>query len=1324
MKRVYILLTFCMLTIFYCKSEQIRFYGKGELSCNLITDICQDQDGFVWIGTANGLNKFDGWTFTQYFYKNNDETSLRSNYVYALYTDRDGTLWIGNNKGLQCYLPHEEAFQPVTFPDNMQPSVEDIIELNTGDIWIATSGRGVFAIDKQTMKATSLDDVNNACESLFLSIIYEDSNQSIWIPFSNNKVLRIIPGEKKSFLIHDTPGIVESFAEDNEGNLYLSSSFGISKWNPVNQSFIPLKDLSAQLQKPKILYSHKGHLYVGSYGQGIYSFNSESLEIKPVNGIVNHEVNLEKIKIASFIEDRAGNLWVGCFRKGLLMIPNESAIFNFWDFSAMEYQSGNCISSVYRDRDGIIWAGAENGEIMKLNNEGRVITSYTLSNPISSILEDSEHTCWIGTNYGGLAQFDRKNGSVRHLPDFEGEYIKSMLEDKQGNVYFSVFGKGLMVYNLRTHQWRPITNSANNNSIILKNNWVNIMMNDSGGKVWFGHYKGIDCYDPEKDEFLEIKSDSVLYTTICYSLLEGEQNTVWIGTNNGLYKYQCDTGQLEHYSTDDGLPDNVICGLAKDSSGNVWCSTYRGLCKISVRDGLIHPYSSGNGLFDKEYSRGVYFQYNKDIYFGGVYGITHFLPDSIHRQETVKEPVLTRLYLNNQAVSSNTLSAGRPICDTLLTKASSILFSYKDNTFSLEFSTMDYNEPENIHYEYRMIGINSEWSQTLAGTNSITYNRLPPGKYTLDVRTRENGIYSPLKTISITIVPPWYLSPVAKGCYIFILLFLIGLFMYFMRRRIERLRREEINEEKLKFFINISHEIRSPITLIISPLSMLLKRNYDDVTMKALNTMNRNANRIVNLLNQLLDIRKIDKGLMKLTYSKTDLVDFIQETIKGFEYQADKWKISLTFEHNIDSPMAWIDHNNFDKVLINLIGNAFKFTPEDGSIIISLSTGEDTTQKGPLCNYIEICVKDSGIGLDEKKLDKIFERFYQLTTTASSGSGIGLHLCKTLVELHHGQITAANRNDRQGSCFTIRIPQGHAHLKQDEITEQNLSLRQIIEQTSYVEEKNTLKTSHQRNNTKNKILVIDDSEDICLYLEQELKPYYHVFTCNNGAEGLQTTLEIIPDLIISDIIMPEMDGFTLLKRIKKNNNISHIPVILLTSQTEYDYRMKGWDKGADAILTKPFNIEELLLISTNLIAGRLRLKGKFTGIQDQKEKVNPVELKSAEEQLMERMMLIINNNIDSPQLNVELLAKEIGISRVHLHRKLKEITGISTSEFIRNIRLKQAADLLKSKKTNISQVAYAVGYSTPSLFSAAFRKYYGVSPTEYAEAQTPEVNHP
>ena len=1313
MKLRLLLINILIISATYCNAEQIRFYGNGELSCNFITEISQSGDGFIWIGTANGLNKFDGWTFSSYFYKSDDDKSLLSDYIYSLYTDKEGTLWVGTNKGLQRYLPYEDAFQSVSFPYNHQPSVESIIELHTGEIWIATSGRGVYSVDKETMYATSLDEVNKACGNLFLSDIYEDSNHTIWITLPHNKVLRVLTDNQSSFRVFDVPDVVLSYTESNDGQLYISSYRNISKWDDASNSFVAVKNLPDEFLKSIILYSRKGAFYIGTYGHGLRYIESDFSEMHHISGIVNRSVNLENIKVEAMIEDKDGNIWVGCFRKGLLMIPNESSLFNFWDFSEMEYKSSSCISSLYRG-DNMIWAGAENGEIMNIDESGNVVNSYTsLSKPVSSLFEDSEGTFWAGTYYGGLFRFNKHNGNKTPVSGFESEYVKSITEDNDRNVYFSVFGKGLMLYDMDLRSWTSL--SGNNDNTPLKNNWINITICDHQGRVWIGHYNGIDCYDTKTGRFSNIEGDSVLYNTICYSLLEGENGVIWIGTNNGLYAYNTVMKQFSHYSTEDGLPNNVICGLAKDSAGNIWCSTYRGLCKINVHDRVIYPYSSGNGLFDKEYTRGVYFQHkNKDVYFGGVYGITHFIPDSIRVPEYDKKPVLTNLYLNNNIVSPNTISAGKPICDTILTEASSLNLSYHDNTFTLEFSMMDYNEPENIHYEYRMSGVNNEWLQTMPGYNRITYNRLLPGKYTLEVRALENGIYSSVKTLFIVIVPPWYQSTVAKVCYALAVLLLIGIIIRGLNRRSLKRREEEIVEAKLQFFTNISHELRSPITLIMSPLSMLMKKEHDESTTKALSTMNRSANRIAGLLNQLLDIRRIDKGLMKLTYSKTDIIIFVKDIMKGFEYQADKWNIRLDIEHAPEVDTVWIDQSNFDKVLSNLLSNAFKFTPEGGNITITISVGEDKSLRTPLCNYLELCVKDTGLGLDDKNLDRIFERFYQLPTVVSSGSGIGLNLCKTLVELHHGTITAANRKDVRGSVFTVRIPLGCEHLNPEEIANPYTLLHKEPERNAYFEEK-PIPKQKAKSTSKSKVLVIDDDENICLYLEQELNPHFSVVACNNGSEGLRMALEILPDLIISDVMMPEMDGFALLKSIKKNSNISHIPVILLTSRAEYDYRIKGWNKGADAILAKPFNIEELLLLCTNMISGRYHLQKKYSGVQDQNEKVKPIGLKSDEERLMERLMNIINSNMSNSQLSVELLAREAGISRVQLHRRLKEILGISTSEFIRNIRLTQAAKLLKSKKITISQVAYAVGYSSPSLFSAAFKKFYGLSPTEYIE---------
>lgn len=1303
MKNLLTWILLLLLPVLHASAKQTRFYGNGQLSCNLITTLCQDGNEFIWIGTANGLNKFDGWTFTSYFNNDNDSTSLLSNYIICSFKDSNNDLWIGSNKGLQCYLPYEDSFRTVQFPGGEHPTVETIIELHTGEIWVATAGWGLFSIDKKQMQAISLTEINEFCGTLAFDPIYQDRSNSIWITMPNRRVLRIVSGPEPIYQVFETPdGTIDGFAEDAEGRLLASTYSQIAQWEPVSRTFIPLKNTIGNLLSPIMLPTHKGTIYVGTNGQGLGYINTDRMETTPVDDLISREINLGKIKVASLLEDNKGNIWVGCFRGGVLMIPNEEPLFHFWDFSSMKYES-EFISCIYKGKDGRIWAGAENRLLMELQENGQVKAAWPQRGRLSSMLEDSDGTFWTGSHYSGIGKFNKATGQAEHLPQHAWKYIKCITEGKDRKVYFSTFGEGITVYDLATGSWRDINGTTPlNNDIRLKNMWVNTIICDSKGRMWMGHYSGISCYDPESDLFHSLACDSVLHKTICYTLLEDKRENIWIGTSHGLFRYSPDAGSLVHYATNESLPDNVICGLAEDADGNIWCSTFKGIRKISPADGKILSFLSGSGLYDKEYTRGVHFQdEDGDIYFGGAFGITRFSPEEVVASDITQTPVLTELYLNNIPVSVNTQSE--------------LILSHEDNTFSLGFSMMDFRDPGNIRYEYRLQDTDNIWTYLPSGSNRITYNRLSPGKYTIDVRANENGVYSPVKSLTVVITPPWYASWVAKICYFLLLIGSIVLVSYWQYRRLQKKRLEEINEEKMKFFINISHEIRSPLTLIISPLSMLIKREYDEVTTKALHSMYRNANRIVTLINQLLDIRRIDKGLMKIIYSKTNLVTFIEELIQIFDYQANKRLINLSFEHDMESLPVWIDRNNFDKVLVNLIGNAFKFTEDRGSITLSLTAGEDKKMEGPLNSYAEIRVTDSGSGLDEKTADRIFERFYQDKTNPLAGSGIGLHLCKTLIELHHGEITAANREDGKGSCFTIRIPLGNSHLNPEELLAEDSAPRFVLNQNLTTEMLVRQKKQSVKSKTRNKVLVIDDSEELLHYLDEELNVLYKVITCNNAIDGLRVALEEKPDLIISDVVMPEMDGFALLKKVKTNGNISHIPVILLTSKTEYDNRIKGWDKGADAILTKPFNMEELVLICSNLIASRLRLKGKFTGIQDQEDKAKPIEIKSNDEQFMERLMLVINKNMDNPEFNVESLAREVGISRVQLHRKLKDIAGIPSSEFLRNIRLKHAAELLKSRKINVSQVGYEIGYANPALFSIAFKKYYGVSPTEYVE---------
>lgn len=546
------------------------------------------------------------------------------------------------------------------------------------------------------------------------------------------------------------------------------------------------------------------------------------------------------------------------------------------------------------------------------------------------------------------------------------------------------------------------------------------------------------------------------------------------------------------------------------------------------------------------------------------------------------------------------------------------------------------------------------------------------------------------------------------------------------RELMEREHAEQLNEAKLQFFINISHEIRTPMTLIINPLEKLIADRKDAELHKTYLMIYRNAQRILRLINQLMDIRKLDKGQIFLKFRETDIVGFINDVMTTFDYLARKKKIRFTFEHDMPELKVWIDLNNFDKILMNILSNAFKYTPEEGEVQVALTTGKDPTRKDALKEYFEITVTDSGIGIDKSKIERIFERFYQIdndVTQSNFGTGIGLHLSRSLVLLHHGIIFAENRTDTSGSRFVIRIPLGAAHLRADELEsgESNIKMvsaplksqispvLSVVQDEQHAEEEKVVKPK-----THQKVLVVEDEEEILTYLKNELSDEYRIQTCTNGKEAYELMLVDMPDLVISDIMMPEMDGLTLCRKIKQNTNINHIPVVLLTAKSKPEDRLEGMDTGADGYIVKPFNTDLLKSTIANLLLNRRMLRNKFSGTQQQEDKIDKLQMQSGDEKLMEKIMKVVNEHLADPDLNAELLATEVGLSRVHIHRKLKELTNLSARDFIKNIRLQQAAKLLaEDKKLTISEVAYATGYANLSHFSNSFKERYGMSPKDY-----------
>ena len=695
--------------------------------------------------------------------------------------------------------------------------------------------------------------------------------------------------------------------------------------------------------------------------------------------------------------------------------------------------------------------------------------------------------------------------------------------------------------------------------------------------------------------------------------------------------------------------------------------------------------------------------------FGNQNGITYFIPEKIKKNEFSQGITLTGMRLGDIAVNVGTRSDGKSIITKALEETDDITVSYLDNTFSLRFSSLDYRDAQNIHYEYRFddepAGV---WHSTASGVSEIIFSHLSIGSHKLIVRAYDNGIYSPEKRLMINVTPPWYRSWGAYAFYLMLILVIATLlWRYYWNKR-----QAEINEEKIKFFVDISHELRSPLTLIKSPLDKMLRESHDTQTTRALRNMERNTNRLLTLVNQILSIRKIEKGQMRLHYAETPFADFVSDICHDFDYQVENRQITLNLHNEAEGMAVWIDRDNFDKVVTNLLSNAIKYISDGGQI--------DVTVRQIGSKLAELSVRDNGPGIDEAQLKKVFERFYQASARPAAGQmsyGIGLNLTQKIVMLHGGTIVARNRDDGNGSEFIVRLPLGKSHLSQDQLAISSVSSQalnansqqpQIAEPVTDAEQKRRV-----RKKTTYHVAVVDDDEEMRSFLQTELGESYYVHVYPDGQSALEGIVDTVPDLVVSDVVMPQMDGFELLKRLKSSTKTSHIPVVLLTTKTEHQSRIKGLEQGADAYVDKPFNMEELETRIANLIANRIRLRGKFSGMQEQEGTVKKVELKGNDAALMEKIMKVINERLDDSDFNVEALADDVGLSRVQLHRRMKEMTGITVGEFIRNLRLQQAAKLLEAGDTTVAQVTYAVGFANPTHFTSAFKKHFGVAPSEY-----------
>ncbi|MDR0938291.1 MAG: response regulator [Mediterranea sp.] len=1317
----------------------------------MINFVYQDRSDIIWICTEDGLNRYDGAKFILYKHDKDDEHSLLNNYVRFFFEDSRERCFVGTLSGLQSYDPATDRFTTIPLVmkggDAVSVNVSSMTERKNGEVLIGTAGRGIFRLVEENGNLVGRSD-DEVVPSAIINLLYEDSRGSLWVGTGDKGLFQVDKSRHvRNFFTNIDGNSITSLCEDGEGNVYIGIlGGGLYRYDFRRAECAPIPyPANPALPVKSLYFVGPDEIYIGTDGNGMKVYNILRQRIEEAELSIT-TFDLTKSKVHSIMKDHSGNLWLGFFQKGVMVLPAMTNAFRYIGYRSAQQNiiGSNCVMSVLEDSEGTLWVGTDNDGLYRVGRDGRQMAHFehgkdpaSVPATIMSVFEDSEGGIWIGSYLQGMAKLDPRTGKCRYirLPNENGEIsnmrVYGFAEDDDKNLWIATMGYGLYRMSLRTGEIDHCLGAENGVEYpkhvdILPSLWITCLLHTDDGKLYIGSYSGLTCLDLATMNFVSTYDSNLLFAnSVVYALYADDEHHIWVGTSEGLKCLDTRTGTVREYTTKEGLPNNVVCAIASDKNKELWISTNYGLARFNPTGQNFVCYYANDGLQGNEFSKGAVYADNRgELFFGGVNGVTYFNPLEITDAAQPPSIHITGFYLHNRSVKKGMMSGREAIVDRSVMEADRFNLSHSDNSFSIEFSTMEFGNPERITYMYALG--DERWITLRPGINRVSFSDLSPGEYRFSVKAKDYMLYSDVRTVTIHIRPAWYASVWAQWFYLLLAIGITYLIVTQVRHRyrvrqelMEHVHQEKLNEAKLQFFINISHEIRTPMTLIITPLQKLMAADEDEGRQKVYRVIYRNAQRLLTLVNQLMDMRKIDKKQMFLKFQEVEFVSFVREICGTFEYQSRAKDITLDYAPEVEELPVWVDPLHFDKAILNVLSNAFKYTPENGAITLRLRAGKDDTVRGPLGQYVEIEVEDNGIGIAEKEFGRIFDRFYQVRNQANSsgvGTGIGLHLTRSLVELHHGTITAANNAGRPGCHFVIRLPLGNAHLAPEEIEERPA---EMPAPTHAQEAAGTLPVfdsepeEKTRSKSKYRVLVVEDDEEIRRYICRELAADFHTLESVNGREALDLILKKAPDLVISDVMMPEMDGLTLCRKIKQNVNINHVPVILLTAKAGEDSNLEGLDTGADAYFVKPFNIDILKKTVENLIHQREQLRNTFSGSQTQAGKVQQVQIKSPDEKLMERIMSVINAHIGDPTISVDMISSEIGISRVHLHRKLKELTNQSTRDFIRNIRLQQAAALLAEKHHNITEVATMTGFTNVAYFSTAFKDMYGESPTAY-----------
>ncbi|MDL2212624.1 response regulator [Bacteroides sp. OttesenSCG-928-N06] len=1309
-----------------------NLHMKDGLSSQYVTDIAQDKSGFIWLATRYGLNRYDGnkftvyikapdremlnsnemhrveadticnkvwiahrWaginvfdceteTFTAFLHDASDNNSLISNEVMDILVASDGSVWIATIKGLELYDPHSAQFihyNASTVPGFPSDGINTLAEGVNGEIYLGHFYRGFSVFTPQDKKIRNFRHISGHTNSLpdnKVYSIFSGIDSKVWI--ATGKGLSLLDPSTETFRnFADTDGLHPSIRstvlcvyQSGDGRIWAGTSSDLCYFDikdadkilsgekDVNHTFI--QDINWGITNPTVLRIHEdffGNIWIGSNGGGASFISNtssffQSWRIDKIPGVIN---GLNDKEVLTLCVDNQENIWIGTDGGGL-NVNKEGRNCEFYSSQTGEVSSITYLSSL-RDSNNNLWFGSINLEIDLFKHKEQRFSRYKVAgkpSPIYCLFEDNRRNIWIGSN-NGLEIYNPVTGEKNLLnqsnSDLQANTIRAVSQDKHGNMWIGTLNRGITIYN-------PLSGEMNhlNDPAIFSNNQINQILKDS-------------------------------------------QNRMWIATTKGLLFFpdeQTDSYQL--FNSKNGLACNMVCSMAEDSQGNIWLSTNTGIsCFIESEKRFLNYDPADGALYGAYMPNSVTTTQDGTIYFGSINGVCYFNPADRPVDVALPPVIFTEFKVHSDCPHEDEHGASLPMTDRKVT------LKYHRNTFSVSFNVMDKSLQGKVEYAYKLDGLTNTWVNT-AGENTVTFRNISHNNYKLQVKARYKNQAWPehYSTLAITINPPLWLTWWAKLLYFICFVALVFIIIRVYKRRLQlhnslilekekTQKQQELNEERLRFYTNITHELRTPLTLILGPLEDLQNdAKVQQEHKKQLSLIHKSAIRLLNLVTRILEFRKTETRNKKLQISKADISEKIKEI--GLKYKELNRKSNVRFDIVIDThkTQLYFDPDVVTMILDNLLSNAFKYT-QSGNIALTLQTVSTNE-----VDYTEIEVRDTGIGIPEEELNLIFERYYRVNKHKNSpGFGIGLALVKNLVDLHEGIILVDSKAGI-GSSFRIRL-----------VT--NNTYPDAIHIDTTPDELN-VETENEKTN-KPIILIVEDEDDIRDYIAGALTASYDVIVAENGEQGLKAAQTSIPDIIVSDVMMPIMDGMELCREIKSNIETSHIPVILLTAKDALQDKAQGYNAGADSYITKPFSASLLKSRVSNLLEAKRKTALLFSSNNALKRSVVKDSLNKIDNEFLEKMSQIIEENLMNEKIDVTVIAQELSMSYSSLYRKIKALTGVSTGDFIRKIRMRKAEELLLSGKYNISEIANLVGLNSMSYFRECFKEEYGESPSEY-----------